>query len=320
MGEYWRKFIENRHSSSKLSASTSGLFKEDPAILRENRLQELKLKIEYLPTSTPVFHMLSQICESDNASFMDFEEVFSCDPALVCNLLRLVNTSYFSLPRKIVSIKDALRNLDPNTIKTLLLAARNNSFSDKQFSVFGYLKDGFFKHSITTAVLAKIIALKLDYTEHESDSFYVSGLLHDLGKIVLLHYINDETPDFFQNQTEIHFDTLEPEKEFLIFNHVEVGGLICNKIRLSDEQKAEIKFHHAPLDAGINRINASILHCADYLAKTLKIGMSEKSTENLYIDEFALELLGMEKSSLLELAVNSIKTIELKHRIFDRMK
>ena len=319
MGEYWRRFIENRHSSGKLSASTSGLFKGDPVILQENRLQDLKLKIENLPTSAPVYYFLNRICESDTASFADYEEIFSSDPALLCNLLRLVNTSYFSHPRKIVTIQDALKSLEPNTIKTLLLAARNNTLSDNQFFAFGYINNGFFKHSVTTAVLAKLIALKMDYTEHESDAFYVSGLLHDVGKIVLLHYIENDAQDIFENSQECYYDSLKTEKESLIFNHVEVSSLICNKIRLSEEQKAGIKYHHDPLEAGINRINASILHCADYLAKILKIGLDERSTQNIYVDEFALEILGLERSSLLELAVNSIKTIEIKHRIFDRM-
>ena len=317
MGEYWRKFVENRHSSYKIP-STVGLFKSDPLIVKDTRLQDLSLKVEKLPTSKPVYKLLNNVCESETSAFEDFEEIFSSDPALLCNLLRLVNTSYFSNPRKIVTIRDALKNLEPNTIKNLLFAARENSFSENQFYAYGYLNNGFFKHSVTTAVLAQLIALKMDYTEHESEAFYVSGLLHDVGKLVLLHFVDEETPDFFDSSGVEYYDLLKTEKKTLLYDHVEVGNLISNKIRLSEEQKAQIKYHHDPLEAGINRISASILHCANYLAKVLKVGLDSRFAQEIYVDEFALELLGLERSSLLELAVNSIKTIEMKHNIFNR--
>ena len=104
------------------------------------------------------------------------------DAAVCAKVLQLVNSAYFGLGQKIVSMRPAVTYLGVEIIKSLVLGC--TSFSDKAISeVKGFSPDRLQHHSMLTALLAK----KIVGNPALADAAFTAGLLHDIGALVLLH-------------------------------------------------------------------------------------------------------------------------------------
>ena len=104
------------------------------------------------------------------------------DAAVCAKVLQLVNSAYFGLGQKIVSIRPAVTYLGVEIIKSLVLGS--SSFSDKAISeVKGFSPHRLQQHSMLTALLAK----KIVSNPQLAEAAFTAGLLHDIGALVLLY-------------------------------------------------------------------------------------------------------------------------------------
>ncbi|MBK7497444.1 MAG: HDOD domain-containing protein [Candidatus Omnitrophica bacterium] len=105
-------------------------------------------------------------------------------------MLKHCNSAYYGLPRVISSVSQAIMYLGFQTVRNMVLSsAVNQVFIKHDLSIYNYRKNGISDHSFAVAVACQTIARKL--RPGLSDTAFTSGLLHDVGKIILGKYLRE---------------------------------------------------------------------------------------------------------------------------------
>src|ERR1035437_3657767 len=131
--------------------------------LDEESAKKIISRLKNLPTLPQVVAKVMQVVSNPMASASDLNEVISVDQALTTKVLRLANSAYYGFPQEITNIAQAVVILGFNTIRNLALSVSVHKmlFEGKDKGHFSY-RD-FWKHSVGTAVGAKILAKRIGF-------------------------------------------------------------------------------------------------------------------------------------------------------------
>ncbi len=277
--------------------------------------KETKLRIGNSPTFPTILDKVTLLTENSTTSPEDYKMYFECDPSLALKLIILANSSFYSHPRKIKTIKDAIAVLGINTLKSLIYASSGSFAEFHKFVGYGFEVEGFNKHSFAVSMLSGIIAQKLELSGQECESLTVAGLLHDIGKLALVQYIKDLADKMWAAIITRKDNIIDIENSFFKINHTKVAELIASQNQMNDDQRAAIIYHHNPDDAGTSRVSASIVHCADFLARKLGFGLKPEFVGFAKMHKSAGEILGLTEDDLLKLAEENFEEIEQRLQI-----
>ncbi|CAN2040064.1 HDOD domain-containing protein [Candidatus Magnetomoraceae bacterium gMMP-15] len=233
--------------------------------------------IDVIEKTSPFPRSISRILEltSDiECSPRDLVNVIKHDPVLTIKLLKLVNSPYFGLSRSITTVNQAAVYVGVNTIKNMALSmAAVASLPARNWADFA-VKD-FWLHSLATASGAKLLAVKIGVSATESEEYFVAGLLHDIGKMVISLFFPKEFFFALKKAMETQTPLYLAEKEFIGASHPEIGALLGKKWMLPEVLVECIKCHHI-----LPKSPSSLLSCvftADQVSKTLKYGFGGES-------------------------------------------
>ena len=181
--------------------------------------------VSSLPSISGVIFTIENMIDDPNSSASDMEAVISSDPALTARILRIANSAFYGLSHKISSLSQAITILGLNALRNIIVTAEVfDSFPvDKNVVFDRYL---FWKHSIATACAARTIAELSKYDKYEE--VFIGGLLHDIGKLVLEEFFENEFR-LVLNQVKMQkISLIEAENRILGFNHCDVGKKITS--------------------------------------------------------------------------------------------
>ena len=147
---------------------------------------------KHLPTLPHILLKLIDACKQDEENLKKVSQIIENDPSLSSKILNLVNSAYYGLPHKIESMHRAVILVGTNAIKNIAICASVYGVFNQTHGNSVFNLKSFWWHSLKCAVMAKLIAEKIHYAN--SDEAFLSGLLHDIGKLVF--WVN------FQNNTE----------------------------------------------------------------------------------------------------------------------
>lgn len=205
------------------------------------RYQELLSKLHDIRTLPVVAMRVNDLINDPNSSSNDIAEILKKDLVLTAKILRLVNSSYYSIPGGVADVKRALAFLGFNTLAQLVLS----------LSVFSFFKDGgaedfsmpeFWRHSLAVGVCSEVLAKKMKLPKPEEA--FSCGLLHDVGKLVL----NEIDPKTFlqivreTKQRGCSYSDLE--RQFDLPSHSYIGEIIASKWGLPQSIRLAIRYHH----------------------------------------------------------------------------
>jgi putative nucleotidyltransferase with HDIG domain len=131
-----------------------------------------------LPAQPAAAERVLRIVSNRKAGAADLARVVETDPALAARVMRLANSPYYGSPRRVSSTRHATVMLGFDTVRAMAASAAC-SLLDGRFELG---PDGFWRHAITTAATASVIARRVGLSTE--DAFTV-GLLHDLGAVLL---------------------------------------------------------------------------------------------------------------------------------------
>jgi HD-like signal output (HDOD) protein/signal transduction histidine kinase len=200
-----------------------------------------------LPTLPAILLKLLEACDNDDTPLSDIADLINKDPVLSFKVLQLVNSAYYGFRYSFKGIEQAVVYLGSNTIKNIAVTMSvHQVFEQKRFKNINQFDcNVFWYQSLLCATLAKRIALKVGFTSF--DEAYLSGLLHDIGRLILLSTFPKEHETIL-TKTESQTNTLWAETQLLGVTHCETGSWLIRKWRLSSMMADAVQYHHEPLE------------------------------------------------------------------------
>ena len=203
------------------------------------------------------------------------------DPALTTKLLRVVNSSLFGLSREVSDLNQALALLGIKPLKLLVLGF---SLPDAMFAGLG---DGvlgrYWRHTLTKAVAAREISES--FWNQPGDEAFISGLLQDLGVLVLLQDLGQPYATFLETVYEKGGELHELEVRSLGFDHTQLSARLLETWNLPESLTASIPAagHASAIETDDESLKTvrQILHLAEMVAAMLCDGQRAMLTELL---------------------------------------
>jgi HD-like signal output (HDOD) protein len=235
-----------------------------------NFLEEINQKKIVLPEIPSVVFEINEVISNPMSSAEHIAEVVNRSPSLTALLLKIVNSSFYGFPSRIDKVSHAVTLIGTREISGLALGISILSiFKNIPKEIIDMYS--FLKHSLACAILSRVIAAHLNLSQTEQ--LFVSGLLHDLGRLVLYIYFPDESHNIItRSRNECKLLHME-EIDYLGCDHAQVGRQLMKQWKLPMILESNVFYHHKPSDAR-QSIPATIVHLADLIVNSLGIGSS----------------------------------------------
>lgn len=209
-----------------------------------------------------VYNRIVEVLNHPDSSSHMLAEVISKDASLSIRLLTLVNSPMYGFSGKIDSISRAVSLLGTNELTSLAIGVSVVSqFKDIPSDLLDM--DAYWRHSIRCGLYARILAKHLGLSGEEG--FFTGGLLHDIGRLILLSRATQHYKRAIAKARSEHLPMFRAEQDCLQTDHSIVGKLLAMRWRLPSQLTRMIGGHHTP-SANDYSIEASLMHVADVLA------------------------------------------------------
>jgi HD-like signal output (HDOD) protein len=233
---------------------------------------DLLLKdVSALPSLPLLYNRLDETINHPRSSIADIAKILSEDQGLAARILKLANSPLFGYFSKIDTITQAVTIIGVQQVRDLALAV----------SVMGLFKgipedlitmDCFWRHSIASALAARVLATS--QRESNLERFFVAGILHDIGRLVMFLRIPDICREMIMVARDKQRCLYEVERERLGFDHSTVGGALLRLWKLPIRVAEPVECHHRCSQASQFPRETAIMHCADLIAHALQLGSS----------------------------------------------
>ncbi len=212
------------------------------------RIKQLVALVDTFPTLPTVYLQIVDTLRSPDASAADVAQAISGDVAIVAKLLQIANSAYYGFDEKVTDIKQAVSFIGMRSVKNLVLAMKvfgDIGKSDEQREQISQLLG----HSIGVAISAQRIALLETGDEAAGEEAYTAGLLHDIGRLLLI----TAAPRQFKNARalarESRITEFEAENQIVGCNHAELGAYLLGRWGMPAAIVDATARHHAPADS-----------------------------------------------------------------------
>ncbi len=248
-------------------------------------MSRLISKIEMLPSPSSSYRDIMEGLGSESVSMSQIGRIIAKDMGMSSNILKLVNSAFFSLPRRVANVVDAVVFLGLDIIKGLVL-------THHLFSIFDFRKipdlsyELLWNHSVNTACIGQaIIKSEIDDKSVIDDTF-IAGLMHDVGKLAMGYVLQEEYAGIIRESRNKNLRLWKVETERLGFSHAEVGAYLSGIWGLPENLVVAIQHHHHPenCDQG-DLLMLAVIHVADVFERQLCVSNHDYDPST-YNEEF----------------------------------
>ncbi len=226
--------------------------------------------VEAMPPFSGSVHRVMAMTADINCSPRDLVKVIESDPILTMKILRLLNSAFFSLSRRVASVQHALAYLGLNTVKNLTISiATVNSLPRK--SIPELPMPAFLTHSLATATVAQRLAKDFLHLRDVSDHF-VAGLLHDFGKVVFVQFDPATYAKILNEAREKQAPLPQVEMERMGVTCAETGAVLAETWKLP-EMLIDCIRTHMDCDEESSDLTFTVA-AANIIVKSMGIGNS----------------------------------------------
>jgi HD-like signal output (HDOD) protein len=235
-----------------------------------NFLQKLKNKKITLPEIPSIVFELNEVIANPLSSVEDIAQVVQRSPSLTALLLKIVNSPFYGFPSKIDKISLAVTLIGTREISGLALGisliSLFNKIPKEILSMYSFLR-----HSLACGIISRILAAHKSIPQTEQ--LFVSGLLHDLGRLILYSYFPVESRNILSRARTSEMLLYRQETDYLGCNHTHLVKHLLQQWKLPMVLENNVFFHHSPQEAQ-HPLPATLVHLADIITNGLGIGTS----------------------------------------------
>ena len=234
-------------------------------------IEDIISAIDTLTPIPPVAAQIMALAEDEYSSMSDISDLIVHDPSITASLLKICNSAYFGLTRKVESVRDAITLLGLDQIVELvLLNSTAENFKDEPDG-YGLGEGELWHHAVLSAHVAKMLA-ENHGAARKKHLIFTAALLKDIGKLIMGRYVafSFEKINILVGSKGYSFN--EAEKEVIGMNHEEIGALLGEKWRFGKKLVYIIRNHHMSEEACRDDAETALVYLADIVCMMIGFG------------------------------------------------
>lgn len=225
----------------------------------------------------------------------DLVEVVKYDQVVTGQVLKLCNSAFFGLSRKITSLNDAMLCLGTVKVLQMVMSVHTNSLLSKEQSGYGLDPGVLWKHSVAVALASSLFAQRVKLPN--VNLVFTAGLLHDIGKVVLNEHVGEKFAEIVQRVNDDQVSFTEAEIEVLGYSHEQIGGMIAENWKLPDTIVRCVRYHHSPGKLDPPDPLVDVVYLANCICLLLGVGLGSDGL-NHRADHDVMERHGLHEQDL----------------------
>ena len=265
--------------------------------------KDIESQIQNMSSLSHTVPKIVQVVNDVSSSARDLVKVIQMDPVLTAKVLRIVNSAFYSVQQEVTSLNKAVIMVGMNTVKNLALSTAvvsSFSFDENQC---GIKHEEFWKYSVGTAVLSKLLAQRSRLSATDSEDLFIIGLLHVIGKAFLLQFFPQQIKKIVSTCREEEKLSQDLETGVLGMNHMEIGATLAMNWKLPESVLDGIQYYTDPSKSKL--LTTKYLSVASNAIKVNSVGFAGDTLAHLDNPNILLEL-SLDEETLEEVVENQL--------------
>jgi HD-like signal output (HDOD) protein len=232
--------------------------------------------------SVPVIlnSLLAELAQdAEKVDLLRVADLISRDESLAAQCLRMANSPLFGRGVPAVSLRGAIRTLGISHVRDIAVSSSMMRIGSAQTILDPMV---FWEHSLGCAIVSRKLARSVGF--NDPDSAYLAGLMHDLGYVVNLVLLPQQTKAALDAGLETGAFMAESEYKALGFTHCQTGEVLGRKWNLSEDLIEVMLCHHNAGAAVLNPALVAIVSLADRLCRSANLGMGYREAKDPAVD------------------------------------
>jgi len=261
--------------------------------LVESIVTELKEGKFIMPVLPQIVQELQNVIKKPNSTNDDLATVIEKDAVVSFRLITVAGSYIHRGRKKIRTVKEAIPRLGSKETLNIVMTITNKQFYEIKNNRFKHLMEKLWLHSLCCAYGAKAIAQRLDLEDLEK--FFLMGLIHDIGKVLILQALDDEIPADKNIDMQDLINSIQE-------THNGLGGVLLRHWRFPKEFISVATLHEDPMAFPHVAKSVLVTHIANILTRKIGYSLFEedvdlgslKAAKRLKLSGESLEVIGQE--------------------------
>ncbi|MCK6449080.1 MAG: HDOD domain-containing protein [Planctomycetes bacterium] len=246
-----------------------------------------------LPSLPEVVTKLNGMINDPKVGVNQLGAVVAQDAAITAKVLRIANSSYYGLKEPVLSAEQAATVVGARSLRNIALQASVFARYEHLAAVPDFDLKSVWRHAILVAQLSQWLARSARRPVGlTAEEFYTCGLLHDIGKVVMLESLGPQYVDVIREAAHARQAIHLVEARVLGFSHVDVGTLVATRWHLPDAVVRSIEFHHGPQYEVLAHPEVAVVAVSDQVAYRFELASAPTALAKLA--EFAEKSVGID--------------------------
>lgn len=271
-------------------------------------VQKILSRVGSLPPLPDIVLKLQERLRDPEVSLSELSTLVMKDPAFTADILRIANSPFYGLSRPTSSLTQCFLILGLRNIQTLALAfGIKRAFPSRSFK-----ERLMWRHSVSTALFTHLLTREIKGVPREE--LFIYGLLHDIGKTVLLQSLPELYEPLLDESYSTGREICPLEKELLEFTHTEIGYFLAQEWNLDEGAQTAIFFHHNPELSPKFSEESALVRLGDLLSHHYALGFPQ---ENPFPEaEPSLGILNVTRERVLSLGDRIVESVRQELEVF----
>ncbi|HID69144.1 MAG TPA: HDOD domain-containing protein [Desulfobacterales bacterium] len=243
--------------------------------MQEQQISNFFKQVDSLPSLPVTATKVLSVTADPESSAKDLVNAILPDQAMCATILKIANSAFFGIPRKVATMERAVTILGFNEIHNIVLGKAVFSSFQKMSKNYQQPMDHFWKHSFSCGLAAKIIAQQLKQPPGE---LFIAGLIHDIGQLVFFISKPDDYFPVMELKGTDHIKSRFLEMDTFGVDHAQVGFHLLERWLFPDQLLTAVGFHHQPQECTDHALYAIIVQISDALSLLANVDDQDQET------------------------------------------
>lgn len=231
-----------------------------------------------------VVFRINDLIDSGEATNIELERIISSDSALTAKILKFANSTYFGFSGKIETVMKAIAIIGHKELRNLVIASSvTTTFKGIPSDLVNM--DTFWNHSVTSGVTARLLTSNVDSRER----FFIAGLLHDVGRLILFSQFPKESTKVLHCMNQGEDAATQEERRIFGFTHAQLGAELLKQWKLPPNIWKMVEYQSDPMKNEEYQSDASTLCAAISIANYIQPCTSQPINLETAISDRALK-------------------------------